>query len=147
MEYPKLNALIQEKTSLIRLKNHPPVYIKEDLKKYDLSKLGRFDVILIDPPWEEYEKRAKGLPSYLLKPERYKSWSLDELLKLPVEQIADNPSFVFLWVGSEHLDDGRELFKKWGYKRCEDIVWIKTNKKKDGRQPPASEKSILQRVK
>jgi hypothetical protein len=38
MEYPKMNA--------------PPVYIKEDLKKMDLSKLGKFDVILVDPPWE-----------------------------------------------------------------------------------------------
>lgn len=51
MEYPKVNALIHEKTTLIRQKNHPPVYIKEDLKKMDLSKLGKFDVILIDPPW------------------------------------------------------------------------------------------------
>jgi N6-adenosine-specific RNA methylase IME4 len=70
------------------------------------------------------------------------------LLKLNIEQIADNPSFIFLWVGSEHLDDGRELFKKWGYKRCEDVVWIKTNKKnKDIKQSSSSDKSILQRVK
>jgi N6-adenosine-specific RNA methylase IME4 len=53
-----------------------------------------------------------------------------------------------LWVGREHLDDGRELFKKWGYKRCEDVVWIKTNKKnKDIKQSASSDKSILQRVK
>lgn len=69
-------------------------------------------------------------------------------MKLNIEAIADNPSFLFLWVGSEHLDDGRELFKKWGYKRCEDVVWIKTNKKsKDRKCSEGDNKSILQRVK
>jgi len=43
---------------------------------------------------------------------------------------------LFLWVGSEHLDDGRELFKRWGFKRCEDIVWAKTNKESADRKPP-----------
>lgn len=148
LEYPKVNALIQEKTALIRQKNHPPVFMREDLKKLDLSKLGKFDVILMDPPWEEYEKRAQNLPAYLMKPERYKSWTLDELMKLNIEAIADNPSFLFLWVGSEHLDDGRELFKKWGYKRCEDVIWIKTNKKsRDRKNTEGDGKSILQRVK
>lgn len=100
IDYPKLNALIVEKSALIRQKNHPPVYIKEDLRKFDLTKLGKFDVILVDPPWEEYEKRARGLPSYLLNPDRYKSWTLEELQRLNIDQIADNPSFIFLWVGS-----------------------------------------------
>lgn len=117
------------------------------MKKFDLAKLGKFDVMLIDPPWDEYEKRAQGLPSYLQKPDRYKSWSMDELMKLNVEAIADNPSFMFLWVGSQHLDDGRELFKKWGFKRCEDVVWIKTNKIRDKSVPCDINESILQRVK
>jgi hypothetical protein len=24
-----------------------------------------------------------------------------------------------MWCGSQHLDDARELFKHWGFKRCE----------------------------
>ncbi len=36
---------------------------------------------------------------------------------------------MFLWVASEHLDDGRAIFKSWGLKRCDDIVWIKSNRK------------------
>ena len=79
-------------------------------------------------------------------PDTYRAWTLQELLALNVENLADSTSFVFLWVGSEHLDDGRELFRKWGFKRCEDIVWIKTNiiKKK---VPPQSDEGILVRVK
>ncbi len=36
------------------------MYIKADLKSFDLSQLGKFDVILMDPPWIEYEKRTEG---------------------------------------------------------------------------------------
>lgn len=32
-----------------------------------------------------------------------------------------------MWVGSgEFLEKGRDLLKHWGFRRCEDIVWIKT---------------------
>ena len=65
---------------------------------------------------------------------------------IKIDEIADTPSFIFLWVGSEHLDDGRELFKKWGFKRCEDIVWIKTNKE-IRKGPSQSDGGILVRVK
>ncbi|CAI5977982.1 unnamed protein product, partial [Closterium sp. NIES-64] len=42
--------------------------------------------------------------------------------------IADTPSFVFLWVGdAEGLEYGRMCLKKWGFRRCEDICWEKTN--------------------
>lgn len=56
-----------------------------------------------------------------------------------------------MWVGSEHLEHGRELFKIWGYKRCEDIVWVKTNKNKKDHSNTSSNISssntILLRVK
>lgn len=29
---------------------------------------------------------------------------------------------------AEGLDAGRHCLRKWGFRRCEDIVWIKTNK-------------------
>ncbi len=36
--------------------------------------------------------------------------------------------------------------KAWGYKRCEDIVWIKTNNLRK-KNPPQSEEGIFVRVK
>lgn len=50
---------MQQKNSWTKKRNHPPVYIKADLLEYDLSELGKFDVIYCDPPWEEYERKAK----------------------------------------------------------------------------------------
>ena len=49
----------------------------------------------------------------------------------PAPALAADPSFVLMWVGSgagEGLERGREVLAKWGFRRCEDIVWVKTNK-------------------
>ena len=102
------------------------MWLKYDLKTFDLSTLGKFDVILIDPPLPEYYRRAKSFGVDLAP---FEPWTFDEIQNLRVDLIADNCCFLFLWVGSsEGLDKGRELLKNWNFRRCEDIVWIKTNK-------------------
>ena len=106
----------------------PLMYKKVDLKTCDLAAtLGsKFDVILIDPPWEEYRRRD---PALSLVAPNTSAWSLDEIMQLKIDQISDSPSFLWLWVGSaEGLDQGRMLLKKWGFRRCEDICWLKTNR-------------------
>jgi len=124
------------------------MYIKADLKTFDLTQLGKFDVILMDPPWEEYYKRR--LKYDVVEP----YWTLEEIQALPIEEISENCSFLFLWVGSEGLDVGRALFRKWGFKRCEDIVWLKTNKNYTSQMKQSKKgqavndpTTILQRVK
>jgi len=104
-----------------------------DLKTLDLTKLGtKFDIILLDPPWEEYSRRVPGTDQSF--------WTFEEIANLKLESISENPSFIFLWCGSEEgLDQGRLLLKKWGYRRCEDICWIKTNK--DQEQRPVAVRS------
>lgn len=83
----------------------------------------RFDSILLTPP---------------------PSTTYEELKSLDLGRVAANPGFVWLWVGSGQqslsggggegldgigLEKGRELLSLWGYRRCEDIVWLKTNKR------------------
>lgn len=50
-------------------------------------------------------------------------------MSLPIDKMIKEKGFIFVWSGSEHLDDTRLLFKKWGLKWCEEIVWIKSNNK------------------
>ena len=92
-------------------------YIKSSLKNFPLENLGKFDVIYVDPPWHEYHNRVNNLPFFESKNEKYDNWDLEEIKALKISQIATVPSFLFLWVGSEHLEHGRELFKAWGFKR------------------------------
>ncbi|KAI5570036.1 hypothetical protein BDE02_12G119200 [Populus trichocarpa] len=125
-DYPKLRELIQKKDEIVAHSASPPMYMKCDLHEFELSPefFGtKFDVILVDPPWEEYVHRAPGVADHM------EYWTFEEILNLKIEAIADTPSFIFLWVGDGvGLEQGRRCLKKWGFRRCEDICWVKTNK-------------------
>ncbi|CAN6283417.1 unnamed protein product [Urochloa humidicola] len=126
-DYPKLRELIQRKDEIVANSASAPMYYKCDLKEHVLSPdfFGtKFDVILVDPPWEEYVHRAPGITDHI------EYWTAEEIMNLKIEAIADTPSFIFLWVGDGvGLEQGRQCLKKWGFRRCEDVCWVKTNKK------------------
>ncbi|KAK0564107.1 regulatory protein, partial [Tilletia horrida] len=108
----------------------------------------KYDVVIIDPPLEIYD--WEGVPSLKsgrsgldevspslqqqqsdAPPDPKQSWTWDDIAKLPIPQLTAKESFIFLWVGSgagDGLERGRELISKWGYRRCEDIVWVRTNR-------------------
>jgi mRNA (2'-O-methyladenosine-N6-)-methyltransferase len=81
------------------------MYLKCDLSSFDLTSLGvKFDVIMIEPPLEEYQRKTSGI-TYTWKP-----WDFEEIMNLKIEEISSHRSFVFLWCGScEGLDLGREV--------------------------------------
>jgi len=84
-------------------------------------------VILIDPPWEEYRRRKIACGGE--GADALEVWKPEEILNLRIDAIADTPSFCFLWSGSGvSLQWGRACLRKWGFRRCEDISWIKSNR-------------------
>ncbi|GAA5939277.1 Kar4p [Sporobolomyces koalae] len=156
-EYPKLASLLAQKHALTRSPRYsiPPTYL-------NLEELGNTD----DAPDSAPKRSATAKTLAKLEPSRFDSILLtppssvtfDELAALPLNSLAANPAFVWLWVGSGQrvfhpktgemvgtdgigLERGRELLASWGYRRCEDIVWLKTNKKdpeEDLTRDPAS---------
>lgn len=78
----------------------------------------KFDVILLDPPVSETTDSSKDF-----------TWN--DVQSMPIPALAAEPSFIFMWVGSgagDGLERGREVLARWGFRRCEDVVWVKTNK-------------------
>lgn len=146
-EYPKLRELIRLKDKLIQDTASAPMYLKADLKTMDLKSLGtKFDVILIEPPLEEYARAAPSVATVGGAPRIF--WNWEEILNLDVGEVAAHRSFVFLWCGSsEGLDMGRNCLKKWGFRRCEDICWIRTNINKPGHSKQLEPKAVFQRTK
>jgi mRNA m6A methyltransferase non-catalytic subunit len=119
------------------------MFLKTDLKpSFDLKSLGvKFDVILIEPPLEESRRSSSTSNGNNF-------WSWEEIMNLEIESIASHRSFVFLWCGSsEGLDLGRNCLKKWGFRRCEDICWIKTNHNAPGHSKILDSKAVFQRTK
>lgn len=75
-EYPKLRELIKLKDDLIGETATPPMYLKTDLSKQNLKDLNcKFDVILIEPPLEEYQ-RTCGATNVQL-------WNWEQVIILP----------------------------------------------------------------
>ncbi|CAN6972686.1 hypothetical protein IGI04_035587 [Brassica rapa subsp. trilocularis] len=144
-DYPKLRELIQKKDEIVSNSASAPMYLKGDLHELELSPelFGtKFDVILVDPPWEEYVHRAPGVSDTM------EYWSFEDIINLKIEAIADTPSFVFLWVGDGvGLEQGRQCLKKWGFRRCEDICWVKTNKSSAAPTLRHDSRTVFQRSK
>ncbi|SOV17001.1 mRNA methyltransferase, putative [Plasmodium sp. gorilla clade G2] len=140
IKYPKLKQLLELKNDIIKKRSTPARYIRCDLRTFDLGSLDtKFDVILIDPPWKEYYDRKMHNLHVLnninldqdlnndMYNEKDRFWTLEDLANIEIEKIAEVPSFLFIWCGVTHLEDARVLLNKWGYRRCEDICWLKTN--------------------
>ncbi|CAH8332064.1 unnamed protein product [Eruca vesicaria subsp. sativa] len=144
-DYPKLRELIQKKDEIVSNSASAPMYLKGDLHELELSPelFGtKFDVILVDPPWEEYVHRAPGVSDTM------EYWTFEDIINLKIEAIADTPSFVFLWVGDGvGLEQGRQCLKKWGFRRCEDICWVKTNKSNAAPTLRHDSRTVFQRSK
>ncbi|KAB7493655.1 N6-adenosine-methyltransferase subunit, partial [Armadillidium nasatum] len=92
----------------------PPQWIQCDLRFLDMSILGKFAVIMADPPWDIHME----LP--------YGTMSDDEMRQLSIPIMQDE-GLIFLWVTGRAMELGRECLSLWGYERVDEIIWVKTN--------------------
>jgi mRNA m6A methyltransferase non-catalytic subunit len=128
--FPKIRELREHKKQQVdRCRLHPPLHMAVDLTVYpDVFGLlqTQFEAILVDPPWMEYHNRAGGFPA-VCGEEDYTPWSIEEIMALPIRDISAYPSFCFLWCGNKHVEQATACLVHWGFRRIEDIVWLKTN--------------------
>lgn len=91
-EYPKLRELIKLKDDLIAETATPPMYLKTDLLSYNLKELNcKFDVILIEPPLEEYQ-RTCGVTNVQL-------WNWDQVsLSLKLKILFCNKNIIYICI-------------------------------------------------
>ncbi|BEI94536.1 uncharacterized protein CcaverHIS019_0701080 [Cutaneotrichosporon cavernicola] len=122
-EFPALRRLMDLKAAHVAASAHPPLIapVTGPTASALLPTLSphRFDVILLHDP------RLWG-----------GTWG--DIAALPIRHLSADPAFVFLWVGAgdaDGLERGRECLAKWGFRRAEDIVWVKTNKAKGESNP------------
>ncbi|GFR47571.1 hypothetical protein Agub_g9297, partial [Astrephomene gubernaculifera] len=91
-----------------------PQWINCDVRRFDMSVLGKFGVIMADPPWEIHQ----DLP--------YGTMKDDEMINLDIGCLQDN-GVIFVWVTGRAMELARECMAKWGYKRVDELIWVKTN--------------------
>ncbi|KAL8141558.1 hypothetical protein V2J09_014590 [Rumex salicifolius] len=89
-------------------------WINCDIRNFRMDILGQFGVIMADPPWDIHME----LP--------YGTMADDEMRTLNVPALQTD-GLIFLWVTGRAMELGRECLDLWGYKRVEEIIWVKTN--------------------
>lgn len=91
-----------------------PQWINCDIRSFRMDILGQFGVIMADPPWDIHME----LP--------YGTMADDEMKNLNVPALQTD-GLIFLWVTGRAMELGRDCLELWGYKRIEEIIWVKTN--------------------
>lgn len=93
----------------------PAQWIQCDLRTFPLSTFnGLISVVMADPPWDIHME----LP--------YGTLTDDEVRNLKIGDIHED-GMIFLWVTGRAMELARDCFRIWGYRRIEEIVWVKTN--------------------
>jgi N6-adenosine-specific RNA methylase IME4 len=83
----------------------------------------KFRVIYADPAWSYNDKQDTSQLGGAAK--HYNTMTVDEISSLPVNEISEKDSVLFLWVTSPLLEDAFTVIKSWGFKYKTSFVWDK----------------------
>lgn len=88
---------------------------------------GKYKVVYADPPWQygNYKKSKQGGVE-----QHYGTMSIEEIMDLPIEDIADDDCVLFMWTTFPFLEEAFKVIEAWGFKyKTNAFTWVKTNKK------------------
>jgi len=88
---------------------------------------GQFSTILADPPWQFTNRTGKMAPEHK-RLSRYSTMTLQEIMELPIPQLAAAKSHLYLWVPNALILEGLEVMKRWGFTYKTNLVWYKIRK-------------------
>ena len=88
---------------------------------------GRFSTILADPPWRFSNRTGKMAPEHK-RLMRYPTMNLEDILKLPVPNIANPNTHLYLWVPNALIAEGLRVMQAWGFTYKTNLVWYKIRK-------------------
>jgi len=88
--------------------------------------INKFRVIYADPAWSYNDKcEGGGVQSGGVAMRHYNTMSIKDICDLPVKDISEKDSVLFLWVTSPLLEDAFTVIKSWGFKYKTSFVWDK----------------------
>jgi N6-adenosine-specific RNA methylase IME4 len=84
---------------------------------------AKFATIMIDPPWDwgdegDQDQLGRARPDYA-------TMSKEQLLALPLPDLADDDCHLYLWITNRSLPKGFELMERWGFRYVTAITWAK----------------------
>lgn len=85
----------------------------------------KYQIIYADPPWRYSDRKCNGAAEH-----HYKTMTLNDICKLPVQDITDKNCVLFLWTTYPMLQESMKLIKEWGFTyKTIGFQWVKLNRK------------------
>jgi N6-adenosine-specific RNA methylase IME4 len=97
----------------------------DDLLSFAAGK--RFATVLADPPWQFANRSGKMAPEHR-RLSRYSTMELDDILALPLSDVAAEMAHLYLWCPNALLPVGIQVLQAWGFAYKSNIVWHKVRK-------------------
>ena len=87
----------------------------------------KYRTIVADPPWEYpsgtgANYSAQGRKTVFLP---YPTMTVDEIAALPVAELADRHSTLFLWTTNLYLEEAFQIAREWRFPHVATLVWTK----------------------
>lgn len=96
----------------------------------------KYKIVYADPPWDYYSFKGNTEKSFLNKKRvwgiaesNYNTLDLESIKSLPVNDISDDDSILFLWATFPNLQQALDVVKAWGFEyKTTAFVWEKYDK-------------------
>jgi N6-adenosine-specific RNA methylase IME4 len=103
----------------------PPVVFRMQVEEFLNQHNKKYSVILTDPP---YHYNKPSIPHNRMPEQHYTTMTTDDICNLPISNIANDRSALFMWSPSSKLTDAFRIAKAWGFddQHSTEIIWMKT---------------------
>ena len=89
----------------------------------------KYQIIYADPPWEYSSDPNSKRGIWGLAHQQYQTVTIEDLKKIPVQNIADDNCILFMWATFPNLQQALDLMKAWGFTfKTVAFVWEKLDK-------------------
>lgn len=121
-----LNMAVEDKLSVRDLRNEIKKEKRNDEARHQ-SELPqqKFQVIYVDPPWSYNDKCDSGAIQSGGADKHYPTMTINEICELPITDLAEDNSVLFLWTTSPLLEDSFLVINAWGFNYKASFIWDK----------------------
>ena len=87
----------------------------------------RYSIIYADPPWDGLGWN-KAMTGHFCPAKHYSVMSDEQIIDLPIDQLAEENCALFLWVTYPNLRLSLDCFRRWGFRYASQaFTWAKQN--------------------
>lgn len=86
----------------------------------------KYKTIVADPPWPVRQPSKKWKVGTANAPLPYQSMTLEQITALPVANLADESSHLYVWTVNRFVRDTYDVVEAWGFTPAMLLTWCKT---------------------